>query len=280
MAKEKMIIARFNVADCEHSGDLRWGVRSVESLLGNNVRITKTYWDGRDCGTAYIEFEFPLSRLSFVDDKISDKMSYYYVNIDINDYLSIGKVCKGQLYRKYEKFTRQEFKDILDKGRCDYSEGFENKIMVMLFFEHHKTIDADTIMSKAAQALGSNANIIGYRCERVDGNYFTNVIFTIPYEDIDGSKFNEFGDYRLGHQGWLGRNNIYGELCIVHELKCCGMEYGKFKDVIKRIANKEDLVYKTFSHETLVVPYDEYMKEGHVPIRIKRGRDEYWVYFG
>ena len=207
-------------------------------------------------------------------------MSYYYVNIDINDYLSIGKVCKGQLYRKYEKFTRQEFKDILDKGRCDYSEGFENKIMVMLFFEHHKTIDADTIMSKAAQALGSNANIIGYRCERVDGNYFTNVIFTIPYEDIDGSKFNEFGDYRLGHQGWLGRNNIYGELCIVHELKCCGMEYGKFKDVIKRIANKEDLVYKTFSHETLVVPYDEYMKEGHVPIRIKRGRDEYWVYFG
>ena len=280
MAKEKMIIARFNVADCEHSGDLRWGVRSVESLLGNNVRITKTYWDGRDCGTAYIEFEFPLSRLSFVDDKISDKMSYYYVNIDINDYLSIGKVCKGQLYRKYEKFTRQEFKDILDKGRCDYSEGFENKIMVMLFFEHHKTIDADTIMSKAAQALGSNAQIIGYRCERVDGNYFTNVIFTIPYEDIDGSKFNEFGDYRLGHQGWLGRNNIYGELCIVHELKCCGMEYGKFKDVIKRIANKEDLVYKTFSHETLVVPYDEYMKEGHVPIRIKRGRDEYWVYFG
>ena len=280
MAKEKMIIARFNVADCEHSGDLRWGVRSVESLLGNNVRITKTYWDGRDCGTAYIEFEFPLSRLSFVDDKISDKMSYYYVNIDINDYLSIGKVCKGQLYRKYEKFTRQEFKDILDKGRCDYSEGFENKIMVMLFFEHHKTIDADTIMSKAAQALGSNANIIGYRCERVDGNYFTNVIFTIPYEDIDGSKFNEFGDYRLGHQGWLGRNNIYGELCIVHELKCCGMEYGKFKDVIKRIANKEDLVYKTFSHETLGVPYDEYMKEGHVPIRIKRGRDEYWVYFG
>ena len=280
MAKEKMIIARFNVADCEHSGDLRWGVRSVESLLGNNVRITKTYWDGRDCGTAYIEFEFPLSRLSFVDDKISDKMSYYYVNIDINDYLSIGKVCKGQLYRKYEKFTRQEFKDILDKGRCDYSEGFENKIMVMLFFEHHKTIDADTIMSKAAQALGSNANIIGYRCERVDGNYFTNVIFTIPYEDIDGSKFNEFGDYRLGHQGWLGRNNIYGELCIVHELKCCGMEYGKFKDVIKRIANKEDLVYKTFSHETLVVPYDEYLKEGHVPIRIKRGRDEYWVYFG
>ena len=280
MAKEKMIIARFNVADCEHSGDLRWGVRSVESLLGNNVRITKTYWDGRDCGTAYIEFEFPLSRLSFVDDKISDKMSYYYVNIDINDYLSIGKVCKGQLYRKYEKFTRQEFKDILDKGRCDYSEGFENKIMVMLFFEHHKTIDADTIMSKAAQALGSNANIIGYRCERVDGNYFTNVIFTIPYEDIDGSKFNEFGDYRLGHQGWLGRNNIYGELCIVHELKCCGMEYGKFKDVIKRIANKEDLVYKTFSHETLVVPYDEYMKERHVPIRIKRGRDEYWVYFG
>ena len=58
------------------------------------------------------------------------------------------------------------------------------------------------------------------------------------------------------------------------------MEYDKFKDVIKRIANKEDLVYKTFSHETLVVPYDEYMKEGHVPIRIKRGRDEYWVYFG
>ena len=280
MAKEKMIIARFDIADCEDSGDLVWAEGSVEHLLGINAKITKIYWDGRDCGSAYIEFEFPLSRLSIVDEKISDKMSYYYVNIDINDYLSIGKVCKGQLYRKYNKFTRQDFKETIDKGRGDYSEGFENKIMVMLFFKHRKTIDADTIMSKAAQTLGSNAKIIGYRCERVDGNHFTNVIFTIPYEDIDGTKFKEFGDYHLGHQGWLGKNHIYGELSIVHELKCSGMEYDKFKDVIKRIANKEDLVYKTFSHETLVVPYDEYMKEGHVPIRIKRGRDEYWVYFG
>ena len=104
--------------------------------------------------------------------------------------------------------------------------------------------------------------------------------FKCPVCGVDGSKFKEFGDYHLGHQGWLGKNHIYGELSIVHEMKCCGMEYDKFKDVIKRIANKEDLVYKTFSHETLVVPYDEYMKEGHVPIRIKRGRDEYWVYFG
>ena len=102
MAKEKMIIARFDIADCEHSGDLDWAEGSVEHLLGSNVKITKIYWDGRDCGSAYIEFEFPLSRLSIVDEKISDKMSYYYVNIDINDYLSIGKVCKGQLYRKYD----------------------------------------------------------------------------------------------------------------------------------------------------------------------------------
>ena len=29
MAKEKMIIARFDIADCEHSGDLDWAGGSV-----------------------------------------------------------------------------------------------------------------------------------------------------------------------------------------------------------------------------------------------------------
>ena len=278
MTKEKKIIARFHVADCEHNGDLRWGENQVKSLLGSNVVITKTYWDGRDCGTAYIEFEFPLSKLEFVDKKISDKLSFSYVNININDYLSINKLSSSLLWRKYDDLTRKDFLDIISKGRNDYEQGFEKRIMVKLFFEDTKRIDDEIIMSKAVSMLGKNVNVVGYNYARVDGNNFVSVLFTLPYTDIEGKNFKEFGDYCLGHGGWLGKNGIYGELVIVHELMCSGMEYDKFKEVVKKIAAKEELEYKSFSHETITIPYDEYMKNNSVPKSIRRLRNEYWVY--
>ena len=65
MAQEKTIIGRFHIPDCEHRGDIEWGRNVVTRKLGGKVMITREYWDGKDCGTAYIEFCFPLSKLNF-----------------------------------------------------------------------------------------------------------------------------------------------------------------------------------------------------------------------
>ncbi len=45
-----------NVPDCEHEGDIEDTMREVEDAGGV---VFDTYWDGQDCGEAYVEFTIP-----------------------------------------------------------------------------------------------------------------------------------------------------------------------------------------------------------------------------
>ena len=46
----------YNVPDCEHDGDIRDAVSEVEDAGG---KVVGTYWDGEDCGEAYVEYTVP-----------------------------------------------------------------------------------------------------------------------------------------------------------------------------------------------------------------------------
>lgn len=61
---KKPVIFRYYVTDCEHLGDISYYERKcrkyVETLGG---KITETYWDGEDCGEAWIECTIPFDKL-------------------------------------------------------------------------------------------------------------------------------------------------------------------------------------------------------------------------
>lgn len=64
---EKPVKFRYNVVDCEHWGDVSNDEREVREYIEPlGGRITETYWDGEDCGEAYIECEIPYSSLQKV----------------------------------------------------------------------------------------------------------------------------------------------------------------------------------------------------------------------
>ena len=46
----------YNVPDCEHDGDIRDAENEVEEAGG---KVVDTYWDGEDCGEAYVEYSVP-----------------------------------------------------------------------------------------------------------------------------------------------------------------------------------------------------------------------------
>ena len=65
--KNKPVKFRYDVVDCEHWGDVNNDEREVRDYvtpLGGEV--TKTYWDGEDCGEAWIECKIPFDKLEQV----------------------------------------------------------------------------------------------------------------------------------------------------------------------------------------------------------------------
>ena len=51
----------YTIVDCEHEGDIRSAEYEVTKAGGE---VLSTYWNGKDCGDAYISFTAP-------DDKIN-----------------------------------------------------------------------------------------------------------------------------------------------------------------------------------------------------------------
>lgn len=59
---EKPVKFRYNVVDCEHFGDMHSAEDKVTRYIAPfGGKVTETYWDGRDCGEAYIECDVPFS---------------------------------------------------------------------------------------------------------------------------------------------------------------------------------------------------------------------------
>lgn len=63
----KPFIFREPIADCEHWGDVNNVKRSCDEFCKKHGgKVLNTYWDGQDCGTAYVECEFPYNRVQEV----------------------------------------------------------------------------------------------------------------------------------------------------------------------------------------------------------------------
>ena len=58
---------RYNIVDCENNGDIVAAVNKVESFLKSyDGRLIDSYWDGKDCGEAWIVCVVPPDRVAEV----------------------------------------------------------------------------------------------------------------------------------------------------------------------------------------------------------------------
>lgn len=57
------VFFRKNVTDCEHWGDMADARAGVEEFIAPyGGEVSDEYWDGNDCGEAYIECKVPCGR--------------------------------------------------------------------------------------------------------------------------------------------------------------------------------------------------------------------------
>lgn len=58
--RNRPVYFQYEIADCEHRGDIERAGREVMEFLGKyDARAIKEFWDGKDCGEAYLIVEIP-----------------------------------------------------------------------------------------------------------------------------------------------------------------------------------------------------------------------------
>ena len=111
----KKIIGKYRVADCEHWGGMERAEKRICSL---GCVITKSYWDGRDQGEAWIEFWFYDNWFVALYTEIGCSTGF---SADINDYIFSSVVLP------YPLMKRDELLKLKDIMAADYSVGFEER---------------------------------------------------------------------------------------------------------------------------------------------------------
>lgn len=72
-----MDIYHYPVVDCEHEGDMRSAEFEVTDA---GAKVIDTYWDGEDCGDAYIEFTCAPENAEVICDKLGYKVDMLFSN--------------------------------------------------------------------------------------------------------------------------------------------------------------------------------------------------------
>lgn len=229
----------YRVADCEHRGDMD---SAKNYLKSNGCSIISSYWDGVDCGEAYIEFSFPSSIFVKLYYKFGNSATY---TDDINKYLSFEDMGT------FTHYTSQELLSLKEKMSADYAVGFMYRLPLWLFFDcdkakskGYKDID---IINKCISILEDGVSVIGYCYVVVDGCKYCDVLLSTNYKNLTAEKMKYgIGDYCLGDDGFLKSNNIYGECSCVHKFINTNLlwDYDYIQRIIRTILTNGTMNYQ------------------------------------
>lgn len=239
-----MIIGKYHITDCENYGDINNAIDYVKSI-DSAIIIMDHYWDGKDCGEAYVRFSFPENKFILIYSRL-DNGEY---SDNINNYLDFSGE-KTSLFLDSSVFMgRDQFNRLVNGYRNKFTD---DVITVELFFSS-TSIPDKIILDKALDVLGNGTKILGVNLNMVDKNLFVHVLFETLSQNINEKKLHEFGDYCLGGYGWLHNNGIYGQMTF-NTLFCANI-----KTNWDKIKNKNPLRYKRRYCEPILVNYNDYL---------------------
>lgn len=260
---EEIIKGIYRVADCEHHGDMDSSASYLRSIGCN---VIDSHWDGEDCGDAYIRFTFKSSKFKAIYDEIGCSATF---SRNINDYIKFDDKIKG-----FERLSLHDFNSMKKNLLCDYKDGFEKRIPILLFFDKKDNINPNDIINEILSNFKEYESV-GYKIEMVDGVTYFTFLFTIDYMELQYNVFKKIGDYCLSHKNSIiKRHGLYGECRPCHNIfDICNFDYELTRRLIQKILNKENIIYSRCTSFNQVpymeVPYKDYMVNGEIKKYIK-----------
>lgn len=265
----RVINGTFYVADCEHNGDIE---RVKSYLRSNSCEVISSYWDGHDCGEAYVEFtckeaDFPSLYKRFGISASFDADINNYIQLDglVADYKRVGK---SELYAKLREMNN------------DLSYGFWDRLPLHLWFEvkERQGLTTQDIVEKCLSFINkADYEVVCYSLKIVDGGEFIDMLIKTSYKNLDDKTIGKYGigDFALGHDGWLDSKRIYGQCACGHTF--ChkgkfGYSYDLLQKVMGMIENGQPLMYcntNPYSKNDIMVDEKDYIKDGQFQRTIK-----------
>lgn len=148
----KTIKGIYYVADCEHNGDIQWAINYLRNKF-NIHSIGETYWDGRDCGEAYVEFTIPESR--FVE--LYYKLNARWENARISDYVKTNNTT-GLPELNSQEYSEKRKEMMLSND--DYRAGLE----ICFDTIDNVTDDVNVILDNLKEIIGANVEYTAVHC--------------------------------------------------------------------------------------------------------------------
>lgn len=245
-----MIKGKYYIADCEHNGDISSAVAYINKLGG---RVTSQYWDGHDCGEAYLEIE--------VSEDLFKKLYNYQsfsFKADILDY--VPKRC-GDL-QGYNNVPIEDLIAEKDKRFWDCSKGFEQRLTInVLMF--------DITPQKAVEHLQT---ILGYAGKDAKVLCISNQISRSNVEvfnytgliECSGLDLEVLYNFRFDHYyDWF--RPYHGRTEINHVLNSAHCHYTDVYELMKAVAAEKPLYFhkrNVYNPANWEVPYEVYCKDG------------------
>lgn len=242
--EEKKIFGKYKVVDCEHDGDI---VSAKNECLAMGCEVIDVYWDGIDCGVAYIEIKVDKN---FVRRHIND--NDFQFDVRYSDYKDVG----GFTLFGIAESRPSEIDDTIERLWNDISEGFEMRMPYLISLSVTDKAKAEGYLLSILNKYGLNEHDIVHYFGGKDGKkYYFNVLV--------------FGDYALGGfelggfdaDTYWGSKNRYSIQCrhITAE-KRTKEEFWDFVKAIK--AHKPIKVLKEWHDCYREIDFNEYCVDG------------------
>lgn len=268
----KQISGIYRIADCEHWGDVE---NAKSALVSNNCTIVNEYWDGHDCGEAYIQFKCAESSFPLLYKKFGNSATF---NADINDYIKSGDILP------YERYPYATLRSMVKEMETDLKKDFEYRIPLYLWFEIDEEYrSTKNVVKTCLSYLKEPYEVIGYSTHNVDGCEYVNILIETTYKNLTDETIGNkgIGDYCLGNEGYLNKCNIYGECNNSHVFlsRQVMWYYSCLQSIMEKIHNGEDLIYKDvnyYSKKELTISPNEYFdSEGTFQTKIVKDEITY-----
>lgn len=224
------------------------------------LKILNIYWDKKDCGEAYIEFEFPETQIEIA---IRD---YDFECSEITTYCLKKNEKSFQPILEYFKCPLVSRNLLIEKANKFYDVFNPKEVTLLFFYEFHENTNHIEIINKALESAGKETKIIALSLSITDGYSYVHMLLKTPIKNINVENIDDFGSYCLGRKGWLYDHHIYGELKINSILNRVGEN---FISLFNDVANKKELKYRKRYTGTTLIPYEIYMDKNKIKTKIE-----------
>lgn len=250
-----VITGRYYIADCEHEGDINQAIYYIQKLGG---KVTGQYWDGDDCGEAYLDIEVDPELFK----KLYNHVQSFRFNADIRDYVE----TKDGEIEGYKNVPYKKLKQMQEKAFYDCSDGFEKRLTIYVKMFDISPDKAKQHIEKLLEVCGKGSRVMGVSYEMSSDNYELFdyfVLIKLKGVTVDKlsklCKYNAYYDMFNPHRAMLHPNR--GDIDFNHIMYrlCSGVD--RLFVILYAIKEKKPLWFrqKYGSKYEKLVPYEEYM---------------------